>query len=324
MNLADYLRRLEAPDPPFDTLATTLWTYQREAVPALRAYCAELQALGLPVDQPQPVPVAFFKHLALKDGDWEAGAVFESSGTTGQQPSRHHVRDLAFYARNARRGFEHFFPAGPYRILALLPSYLERGNSSLVQMVRGWIADFGRPGSGFFLHDFAAMRQAAQAAAAAGEPVLLIGVAFALLDFLAAAPLSLPPGSLAIETGGMKGRREELSRPELHARLQAGLPGTPIHSEYGMTELLSQAYTDASGRFRCPPTMRVRVADFHLDRLTQPPGVSGRLLITDLANVHSCAFIATDDIGRQYADGTFEVLGRIDAAELRGCNLMYI
>lgn len=316
-----FARALAQPDPPFDSLAAALWAHQREAVPAVRAYCEALTAQGLPIAHPLPLPIAFFKHFALKDGDWPAAAIFESSGTTGQVPSRHHVPDLDFYTQNALRGFRHFFAPGPYRILALLPSYLERGNSSLVQMVKGWIDHFGLPGSGFFLHDFDALRQAVHEAR---EPVLLIGVAFALLDLVQDAPLALPPGSFVIETGGMKGRREELSRPELHARLRAGLGDAPIHSEYGMTELLSQAYTGPDGRFRCPPTLRVRIADFHLDRLTQPPGTSGRIILTDLANIHSCAFIATDDIGRQYEDGSFEVLGRIDAAELRGCNLMYV
>lgn len=270
------------------------------------------------------MPIAFFKQFEMRTAaPWPVEAVFESSGTTGSTPSRHLLRDRSLYEENTLLGFRHFFPEKKYRILALLPHYLERGSSSLVHMVKVWMERLGLPESGFFLHDFEKLRQSLLEAKAAGEPILLMGVAYALLDFAEQYPLTLPPDSIVIETGGMKGRREELVRDELHRRLQKGLGLEQIRSEYGMTELMSQAYTVAQGRFRPAPTLRVRISDVHLDRLDQPAGVTGRIHLIDLANLHSCAFIATDDLGRWYPDGTFEVLGRIDTAELRGCSLMY-
>ncbi len=305
----------------FDAMAAALWRYQVAQNPVMRDFA---ERLGRPRDEIISMPIAFFKHFAMQTGGtWEPEAVFTSSGTTGQVPSRHLVRDLSLYDQNSLCGFQHFFTASRYRILALLPSYLERGHSSLVRMVQVWMDNFGLPGSGFFLRDFAALRARLEEAQALGEPVLLIGVAFALLDFAEEQPTQLPPDTVVIETGGMKGRREELIRSELHARLCAGLGVEQVHSEYGMTELMSQAYTGAGGRFRPAPTLRVQIRDLHLDRLRLGPGITGRIHLIDLANLHSCAFIATDDLGRWHEDGTFEVLGRVDAAELRGCSLMY-
>ena len=248
---------------------------------------------------------------------------FESSGTTGQTPSRHHVRDIQVYEMALLKGFTHFFPQQPYRILALLPSYLERGTSSLVHMVKTWMDHFGLAGSGFYLYNFEALEQAIGEAGDAGETILLIGVSFALLDFAEQYPQHLSTGSIVMETGGMKGRREELTRHELHERLSKGLGITNICSEYGMTELLSQAYAVKNGRFFTPPWMRIDIRDLHLSSLPRPIGSTGRICITDLANIHSCAFIETDDLGRQHLDGSIEVLGRVDHSELRGCNLMY-
>ena len=254
---------------------------------------------------------------------WDAKTIFESSGTTGQTPSRHFVRDTELYEKNVLDGFYHFFPKKKYRILALLPSYIERGNSSLVYMVKTWMDHFGTEGSGFYLDDFEALQNAIQAGNEAGESIILIGVSFALLDLAEKGTVQVPKGTIVIETGGMKGRRKELIRRELHETLKEGLGIDKIHSEYGMTELMSQAYTVESGRFRCASTMQVFVSDIHLNRLIEKPGVAGRLHIVDLANLHTCAFIATDDIGRMHEDGSFEVLGRLDSAEMRGCNLMY-
>ncbi len=322
-NLRDFSTRLFSGERPFEALRDELWAWQRAHNPTLRAYCEALGRRELTY-----LPIEFFKHFAVQTAPpWTAAFCFESSGTTGQEPSRHLVRDPDLYRESAIRGFFHFFPEKNYRILALLPSYLERQNASLVHMVQLWIDTFGRPGSGFYLHDFEALAAAIGDADKAGEQVLLIGVSFALLDFAAFSGekgLALPPDAIVMETGGMKGRREELVREELHTRLRQGLGVPAIASEYGMTELLSQAYALEKGRFQCPPWMRVEIADIHLPTLIQPPGISGRILITDLANVHSCAFIATEDIGRLHEDGSFEVLGRLDHAELRGCNLMYL
>jgi hypothetical protein len=318
-DLASYQSRLGQSPVPFDTLQAELWRYQRAHNPVMAAF-----AEGLGREEPFSMPIEAFKRFAMQCGQWEPATIFESSGTTGQIPSRHLVRDLALYRRNVLAGFAEFFPSRPYRILALLPSYLERGHSSLVYMVQTWMDEFGVPGSGFFLHDFAALREAIAEAQVRGERLLLIGVAFALLDFAEAQPISLPPDSLVIETGGMKGRREELTRTALHARLKQGLGIERVHSEYGMTELMSQAYTTENGRFRPASTLRVWISDVHHDRIVMPAGRTGRLHLVDLANVHSCGFIATDDLGRWHEDGTFEVLGRIDQVELRGCSLMYV
>ncbi|MEM7368854.1 MAG: acyl transferase [Bacteroidota bacterium] len=314
--LAAYL--LEGEDS-FSKKEEILWAYQSQYNPIIRQFCETIGS-----DLPQSIPIEFFKHKALKTGEWEAQTIFESSGTTTQQPSRHLVRDLELYEQTTLKGFDTFYHRQPYRILALLPSYLERGNSSLVHMVKTWIETFGLPGSGFFLHNFDALRQQLHEAMEAGERILLIGVAFALLDFAEEQAFPLPGDSLVIETGGMKGRKEEIVREELHTRLKVSFAVPQIYSEYGMTELMSQAYTGAHGRFLPAPTLRVYISDIHLNRLIQPVGVAGRIHLVDLANVHSCAFIATDDLGRMYADGSFEVLGRLDMAEMRGCSLMYV
>ncbi|MEM7654860.1 MAG: acyl transferase [Bacteroidota bacterium] len=303
---------------PFAEREALLWQYQNAHNPVLRAYC---DALG--TTEPISLPIAFFKQYPLQTKTWEPEHRFASSGTTGQQPSQHLVRSLADYGANTLQGFHRFFPEQRYVILGLLPSYLERGNSSLVYMVQHWIQTFGLPGSGFFLDDFEALRKAVRTAEANGQPILLIGVAFALLDLAEDAALPLPPNTIVLETGGMKGRRKELVREALHRRLKASFGLPTIYSEYGMTELLSQAYSDERGRFRPSPTLRAWVSDVHLDRLVQPPGIVGRLHLVDLANLDSCGFIATDDLGRMHPDGTFEVLGRLDTAEMRGCSLMY-
>ncbi|MFK7969181.1 MAG: acyl transferase [Bacteroidia bacterium] len=304
--------------PDFDEAAAALWAYQRSENAHIKRFC---ELLGN--DAQTFIPIRGFKDFAMKDGDWEAEAIFESSGTTGQIPSRHEVRDLAIYQKAALEGFFHFYPKQQYRILALLPHYLERGSSSLVQMVKMWTDEFGLPGSGFYLYNFEALQQSLAEAAGAREPILLIGVAYALLDFVEQFPIALPPDSIVMETGGMKGRKEEITRDELHQQLKQGLGVSQISSEYGMTELLSQFYAKESGRFFAPPWARAIISDLHLPDVPVAEGSSGRINIIDLANVHSCAFIATDDLGRQHPDGSFEVLGRIDNSELRGCSLMY-
>ncbi|MEM7039175.1 MAG: acyl transferase, partial [Bacteroidota bacterium] len=192
----------------------------------------------------------------------------------------------------------------------------------LVYMVKDLILEYGLPGSGFYLDDLDALHQALSEAMDRREPIFLIGVSFALLDFAEQYALRLPAEAVVMETGGMKGRRKEMVRAELHAHLKAGLGVSAIHSEYGMTELLSQAYA-VGDRFHCPPWMRVHITDLYVPGKLLPPGQRGRLCITDLANVESCAFIATDDVGIQHEDGSFEVLGRMDHAALRGCNLLY-
>ena len=319
MDIQAYKNTLLRGTQSFVALEKELWAYQVQENPVMREFCGYLD-----LSHPVPIPIAFFKDFDLQTGGpWEAEQVFHSSGTTGQVPSRHLVRDLQWYRQVVLAGFSYFFPAGDYRILALLPSYLERGNSSLVYMVKTWMDHFGLPGSGFYLDNFDALEQAIVEGQDAQEDILLIGVSFALLDFAEKASLALGPKTRVIETGGMKGRRAELLRSELHIRLKEGLGASHIHSEYGMTELMSQAYALESGRFQCPPWMHINIVDINLPFRTLLPGHTGRIAITDLANVHSCAFILTDDLGIKQEDGSFEVLGRIEGAEIRGCNLMY-
>lgn len=270
------------------------------------------------------MPIEFFKSHAVKTSEnWQPATTFESSGTTGQLVSKHQVKDLSVYRASLLAGFEHFYPSKKRAIFALLPNYLERGSSSLVYMVKEWIDEFGLQGSGFYLYEHAQLKQALESAVAKGEPILLIGVAFALWDFAEQNPLQLPPDSIVIETGGMKGRKEEITRAELHEILQKGLSVAEIHSEYGMTELLSQAYARKPGRFECPPWMKIVITDVYRHGVEMPVGRAGRINIIDLANIHSCAFLQTQDQGIMHPDGSFEVLGRLDHAEMRGCNLMY-
>lgn len=312
---------IAAPDADFEALAARVWEVQRRDNAVIRRFCAELGDTAQ-----QFIPISFFRDFALRCGeDWEPEAIFRSSGTTATEDgmrARHLVRDLGLYHNSALQGFRHFFPGEQYAIFALLPNYLQAGDSSLVQMVKHFILSFGAPDSGFYLDNFDALRQALVAAMERRERILLIGVTYALLDFAASHGLALPPDTIVMETGGMKGRRKELVRAELHAALKAGFAVPRIYSEYGMTELLSQAYTDGSERFFCPPWLRCVVTDLYLPGLVLPPGEAGRINLIDLANVHSCAFIRTDDLGRSHADGSFEVLGRLDHADLRGCNLL--
>jgi hypothetical protein len=311
---------LFTPELDFETFANHLWAYQHRTNPVIRKYT---DLLGDTTRQ--FIPIRFFKDFEMRCGeDWTPEATFRSSGTTGQVPSKHLVRHLTLYNQSHLNGFHHFYPKQPYTILALLPNYLERGDSSLVHMVRTWMEQFGLPGSGFYLHNFQALHHSLTEATYRKEPILLIGVSFALLDFVENHPIHLPPDTIVMETGGMKGRREEMGRKELHRHLQEGFGLQHIHSEYGMTELLSQAYSQANGRFHCPPWMKVIITDPANPTHILPKGESGRINIIDLANIHSCAFIATDDHGIQHPDNSFEVLGRLEGAELRGCNLMYL
>ncbi len=269
------------------------------------------------------LPVRFFKSRFVQTGDFKPAAIFESSGTTGMVSSRHLVKDLSVYEESFTRGFERVYgPVSRYCLLGLLPSYLERGHSSLVYMVDQLIKKSGHPQSGFYAGEYAKLHETLKQMEQKGQPTLLIGVTYALLDF--AAQYSLPlKHTIIMETGGMKGRREELIRPEVHALLQRSFSVDAVHSEYGMTELLSQAYSTGQGLFHCPPWMKVLVRDEEDPFRVLETG-SGIINIIDLANRHSCAFIATDDAGKCRADGSFEVLGRVDGSDLRGCSLLLL
>ena len=328
---SDFLRQLpQVTANTFEAAALALFRHQAAHCPPYAEYLEQLgrnpAAVARLTDIPF-LPIEFFKtHEVRTDAaDWEPQEVFLSSGTTLQQRSRHLVRDPALYRDNAARIFEqHYGPLTKWTFLALLPSYLEQGNSSLVAMVDYFARQSGQTQPAFFLHDHAALRAAlAEAKQVPGPRVMLIGVSYALLDFAAeVGPAPELQALTVLETGGMKGRRREMIREELHQELQAAFGPAGIHSEYGMTELLSQAYSLGDGRFHCPLPMRVllrepsdpfSVAEFRPD---------GAINVIDLANVDSCAFIETKDLARMHADGSFEVLGRMDNSDVRGCNQM--
>lgn len=321
-------------DAEFNRLALATYAYQKDANPAYARY---LQLSGQAGARPTTwqeipcLPLDLFRTQDLRSGQWEAQTVFTSSGTTGSATSRHPVRDLDRYVGNAAEDFERLTGRhlGGFVLLALLPSYLERSGSGLIAMIDGFMPR-ARPGSDYYLHDHAALRGAIAAAHGQRRPVLLWGVSYALLDLAEEGEVLLPADSLVIETGGMKGRRRELTRDELHERLYAGLRTVDgatsfISSEYGMTELSSQAYLDpARAAFVAPPQLRVAARDPTDPFALRPFGKTGPLNLVDLGNYDTCSFLQSDDLGRVRPDGSFEVLGRQDGAAVRGCNLLLL
>ncbi|MCC3155291.1 acyl transferase [Hymenobacter sp. BT770] len=332
----DFLQRLPLlTATTFEAAALDLFRYQATHCPPYAEYLAQLgrarpdrnpAAVSRMADIPF-LPIEFFKtHEVRTDpAAWETQEVFLSSGTTLQQRSRHLVRDPALYRDNAARIFEQRYgPLTGWTFLALLPSYLEQGNSSLVAMVDDFARRSGQTQEAFFLHDHAALRAAlAEAKLASSRRVMLIGVSYALLNFVAETGATPElQGLTVLETGGMKGRRREMIREELHQELQAAFGPAGIHSEYGMTELLSQAYSLGDGRFHCPEVMRVLLRDPSDPFSVAEFRPDGAINVIDLANVDSCAFIETKDLARMHPDGSFEVLGRMDNSDVRGCNQM--
>jgi len=269
------------------------------------------------------LPISFFKTDPVKTGSFDPEIIFESSGTSGQTPSRHLVRDLNLYRESFVKGFEFFYgKPQQYSVLGLLPAYLERSGSSLVYMVNELIRLSGHPNSGFYLYDFEKLYGTLKKIEFDQQKAILIGVSFGLLDFAEKFSLQLS-NTLIMETGGMKGRREELTRNELHDILKKKLGVPEVHSEYGMTELLSQAYSTGNGIFKPVPWMKALVRDED-DPLCIRSSGEGLLNIIDLANRYSCAFIATDDVAKVYEDGSFEILGRMDNSDIRGCSLLAV
>ena len=313
----------------FAAAALALFRYQAAHCPPYAAYLMQLGRDTAAITQLTDIPflpIEFFKthDVRTKPTEWEPQEVFLSSGTTLQQRSRHLVREPALYRENAARIFaQSYGPLTGWTFLALLPSYLEQGNSSLVAMVDYFAQQSGQAQPAFFLHDHAALRAAlAEAKSVPGHKVMLIGVSYALLDFaLEAGPEPEMQGLTVLETGGMKGRRREMIREELHQELQHAFGPAGVHSEYGMTELLSQAYSLGDGRFHSPAPMQVLLRD-----PSDPFSIGGRpdgaINVIDLANIDSCAFIETKDLARMHPDGSFEVLGRMDNSDVRGCNQM--
>jgi hypothetical protein len=238
------------------------------------------------------------------------------------ETSKHYVRDAGLYQQSFMKALELFYgDLSQYAVFALLPSYLERKNSSLVYMVEKVLQQSNQRMGGFYLNELAKLQQELLEAQRIGLKIMFFGVTYALLDMAENFPVSIPDAIL-IETGGMKGRREEITRMELHEKLAKGFGIEKIHSEYGMTELLSQAWSAGDGIFRCPPWMKIMIADTNDPLSFLETGRSGGINIIDLANVHSCPFIATQDLGRVFEDGTFEVLGRFDNSDIRGCSLL--
>ena len=268
------------------------------------------------------LPISFFKTQDVFIGEKPVN-LFESSGTTQDIKSNHWVQDLSLYEASFLKGFELFYgKPSHYCIIGLLPSYLERKHSSLVYMVDKLIKASGHAQSGFYLDDFTKLNEVLKDLEKQKQKVWFIGVSFALTDFSIAFPQQLK-STIVLETGGMKGRKEELTRSELHQLLREHLGTSTIHSEYGMTELLSQAYSIKEGVFKCPPWMKVMVAEEEDPTAIKETG-RGVLHIIDLANIYSCSFIATEDIGEVFEDGSFTVLGRIDASARRGCSLLVV
>ena len=311
----------------FVGIALSLFQYQYINNPLYHSFVDALHITPSEVSSIQEIPflpISFFKtHIVTSGLAANVPLVFSSSGTTGQITSKHYVLDESLYEDALLQGFKvQYGDLKDYAILALLPSYIERKDASLVHMAKVWMRESAHPENGFYLSEWKQLADVLQRLEQNDQPAILLGVTFALLDFAEAYPMHLKH-TIIMETGGMKGRREEWTRKQVHDYLKHQWQLPQIHSEYGMTELLSQAYAPNDGLFIPSPTMRVLIRDPY-DPLELYKSGTGGINIIDLANVHSCAFIATEDIGTLYDSGNFEVLGRLDHADLRGCNLMVL
>lgn len=319
----DDIHRLASAD--FGKTALKVFDYQYRHVPVYRQYCDLRKCRPENVDsylQIPFLPIGFYKTHTVLSNEKQTQKIFESSGTTGQVKSKHYVADLYLYESTSRSGFETVYGnLANYEILGLLPSYLERNNSSLVYMVNHFIKSNRQKSTGFYLDNFDPLYHHLHQLQAQKKPVILVSVTFALLQFCEKYQLNFPE-LIVMETGGMKGRRKEIIREEVHAALCKGFGVSTIHSEYGMTELLSQAYSTGNGIYRNPPWMKIVTRDVFEPTRIQVEPATGAVNVIDLANIFSCSFIATDDLGKVYKDGSFEILGRMDSAEIRGCNLM--
>lgn len=309
----------------FEGLTMDIFRFQAQYNEVYATYISFLNIDSQSISAIQEIPflpIQFFKNYSIKTGQWPTATTFSSSGTTDDATSLHHVRDLDFYKTNTENGFSTFYgPPSDYCVLALLPSYLERTGSSLIYMADHFIRLSKHPKSGFFLNNTAELLAVLNDLKKDSTPTLLLGVSFALLDLAESHPVDLQD-VIVMETGGMKGRRKELTRAELHTFLKTSFQVKHIHSEYGMTELFSQAYSKGDGIFRCPQTMKVLAREITDPLVLQKDGKTGVLNIIDLANFDNISFIATDDLGRVHEDGSFEVLGRLDNSDIRGCNLL--
>ena len=311
----------------FEKIALKVFRFQYENNLVYREFCDFLKTDVQKVktlEQIPFLPIQFFKSHTVISNKNTIQKTFTSSGTTGMTTSKHFVTDISIYEESYRKGFSQFYGnIEDYVILALLPSYLEREGSSLIYMVEDLIQMTTNSESGFYLHNHEELIEKLIRLDTSGQNVILIGVTYALLDLIEKKSFQLQ-NTIIMETGGMKGKRKEMIREELHEQLCQGFGVTAIHSEYGMTELLSQAYSLGNGIFECPSWMQILIRDTE-DALTYvAEGKSGGINVIDLANINSCSFIATQDLGKKNPNGSFEVLGRFDNSDIRGCNLMVV
>lgn len=320
----------DASAPSFTPMAMEIFLFQYQNNPVYRKYCDTLNIDSSKIHEITKIPflpIRFFKTHVVTTTAFEPEIIFESSGTSRTINSKHFIKDYRIYEKSFSQAFQLFYgnPAD-YCVIALLPSYLERNNSSLVFMARELIQKSTHPLSGFYLDEFERLETTLQKVEETRQKTILIGVSFALLDFASVCPMPLHNTTI-IETGGMKGRRKELTRQKVHEILCDSFQLNKIHSEYGMTELLSQAYSPGDGIFRCAPWMKVLIRDeddpFAVHSPTEKE-VSGVINVIDLANLYSCSFIATEDVGKLYPNGSFEIAGRIDNTDIRGCSLLAI
>lgn len=308
--------------------ALEIFRFQYEHVEPYRRFCQYLKVAPEAVHTLEAIPflpIELFKQhtIIAHASPVSAQAVFTSSGTTGSSTSKHYVKDLQVYKESFNKAFQQFYGVPQnFTILALLPSYLEREGSSLIYMVDDLISQSNNPHSGFYLNDLQGLIKKIHFLEAQQQKTILLGVSYALLDLIELQKFKLKH-TIVMETGGMKGRRKEIVKEELHQHLKEGFGVQHIHSEYGMTELLSQAYSHGAGKYRCPPWMKILTRDPE-DALTYIYNKTGGINVIDLANVYSCSFIATQDLGKNYTDGTFEIIGRFDTSDIRGCNLMVL
>jgi phenylacetate-coenzyme A ligase PaaK-like adenylate-forming protein len=311
----------------FEKIALKVFRFQYENNLVYQEFCdflkVDVQKVKS-VEQIPFLPIQFFKSHEVVSNKNPIQETFTSSGTTGISTSKHLVTDVSFYEESYRKGFSQFYgDIENYVVLALLPSYLERGGSSLIYMVEDLINKTNNPESGFYLHNHEELIQKLVKLDSEGQNVILIGVTYALLDLIELQKFELQ-NTIIMETGGMKGKRKEMIREELHEQLSEGFGVPSIHSEYGMTELLSQAYSLGNGVFECPSWMQILIRDTEDALNYVPDGKTGGINVIDLANINSCSFIATQDLGKKNPNTTFEVLGRFDNSDIRGCNLMVI
>lgn len=309
----------------FEKIALKVFRFQYENNQVYREFCELLNIEKGNVKSLQQIPflpIQFFKSRDVLSSTKTIQETFTSSGTTGLVTSKHLITDVTLYEESYRNAFSEFYGnIENYAVLALLPSYLERSGSSLIYMVKDLMELSNNENSGFYLHNYGELISKLIALDKSGQNVILIGVTYALLDLIEKQKFQLK-NTIIMETGGMKGKRKEIIREELHEILCNGFGVSAIHSEYGMTELLSQAYSFGNGIFECPNWMTILIRDTE-DALTYvETGKTGGINVIDLANINSCSFIATQDLGKKYPNNSFEVLGRFDNSDIRGCNLM--